>query len=281
MATPGQLMFARRVGPAARLFVWILLGFTLVVLDARLGALDAMRAGLSRVMQPVQRVMLAPFDLATEIGGFLVRHRDLQLERDRLLRERVLLHDELNAARDVLRENQELRGLLALQRRPAHSAVAAGILYQGQDWFSHRVTIDHGAGSGLRAGQPVVDTQGLVGQVTRVFPDSSEVALVSNSDQLTPAFIQRTGQRALVAGSSHAGLLEIRFLPVHADVRSGDLLLTSGIDRVYPPGLPVARVTRVQRPQGSPYARIEGVALAGIARDRALLVLTPIEGDKP
>ena len=282
MATPGQLMFARRLSPAVRLLIWILFGLTLVVLDVRLGALEVMRSGFSHLMQPIQHVMLAPFDMAAEIGGFLVRHRDLQQERDRLLKERVKLQADLHAERDVNRENTELRELLALGHRSGQSTVAASILYQGQDWFSRRVTIDRGASSGLRAGWPVIDAQGLVGQLTHIYPVTSEVTLISNGDQLTPVFVQRTGQRALVAGSSQVDMLELRFLPVHADVQTGDVLLTSGIDRVYPPGLPVARITRVTRPQGGPYARIECTPLAGIARDRALLVLTAVaEGGRP
>ena len=276
MATPGQLMFARGLSPATRLILWIAVSFSLALLDVQVGALDMMRNGFSQLMQPVQRAVLVPFDVAAEVSGFLVRHRELQQQRDKLLDERVYLARALYAARDAERVNTELRSLLKLAGNRDRAVVAAHILYQGQDWFIRRMTIDRGASSGIQPGSPVIDAQGLVGQVTRVYRASSEVTLVTNSDQLTPVFVERTGQRALAAGGSEADQLELRFMPAHTDIKPGDLLLTSGIDKVYPAGLPVARVMRITPPEASPYARVECLPLAGVNRDRALLVLSVI-----
>ncbi len=273
MAMPGQLMFARGLSPTSRLILWLIVSFSLAFMDVRLGALEMLRAGFSGVLQPVQRLVLIPFDVAGEIGGFLLRHRELQLQRDRLLDERARLNQALYASRDLQRANAELSSLLGLARSYTHATVAANILYQGQDWFSRRITIDRGSSAGLHAGLPVVDAQGLVGQLTRVYPGSSEVTLVNNSDQLTPVFIQRTGQRALASGSSGTDQLELKFMPTHGDIKPGDILLTSGLDKVYPPGLPVATVVRVTRPDGSPYARVECAPVAGVNRDRILLVI--------
>lgn len=269
-------MFARGFSPFTRLIFWIALSFGLAFMDVRLGALDFLRSGFSYLMPPVQRAALMPFDVANEINGFLLRHRELQNQRDKLLAERVSLARALYAARDTQRANVELRSLLLLKRNQDRSAVAAQILYQRPDWFSRRLTIDRGSSSGLMAGSPVIDAQGLVGQVTRVYANSSEVTLVNSSDQLTPVFVERTGQRALATGGNETDQMELRFMPTHADIKPGDILLTSGIDKVYPPGLPVARVLQVIPQQASPYARIECTPLAGVSRDRALLVLSPI-----
>ena len=281
MATPGQLMFARGLSPTTRLILWAVVSFSLALLDVQVGALDMMRNGFSQLMQPVQRAVLVPFDVAAEVSGFLVRHRELQQQRDKLLDERVYLARALYAARDAERVNTELRSLLKLAGNLDRAVVAVHILYQGQDWFSRRMTIDRGASSGIQPGSPVIDAQGLVGQVTRVYRASSEVTLVTNSDQLTPVFVERTGQRALAAGGSEADQLELRFMPAHTDIKPGDLLLTSGIDKVYPAGLPVARVMRITPPEASPYARVECIPLAGVNRDRALLVLSVIAAPKP
>jgi rod shape-determining protein MreC len=124
----------------------------------------------------------------------------------------------------------------------------------------------------LRSGLPVVDATGLIGQVSRVYPGSSDVTLVSNPEQFTPVFIERTGQRGLAAGSGQFEL-ELRYMPAQTDIRPGDRLLTSGIDRVYPAGIPVARVGRVTRSKSSPYLRVECLPLAGLDRSRAVLVL--------
>lgn len=281
MATPGQLMFVRGLSPLARLVLWIAIGFGLTLIDVQFGALDKVRAGLSYAFAPVQRAVLIPFDVAAEIGGFLVRHRELQQQYDTLLAERASANRALYAARDAQRANTEMQALLALSRQQDRRAIAAHILYQGQDWFSRRMTIDRGASAGVQAGSPVIDARGLVGQVTRVYPAASEVTLVTNHEQLTPVFIERTGQRALLAGGREVDQLELRFIPLHADIKAGDVLLTSGIDRIYPPGLPVARVTRVTPQQASPYAQVDCAPLAGVNRARVLLVLSVPVAQKP
>lgn len=272
MAVPGQLTFARRLGPTARLAIWLAIGIACVVLDARYHALEGVRAGLSVGLQPVRVALRAPFDVAAEIGGFFTRHRLLQEERDALLAERARLAIEAGEGRDLARENAELRALLALRSRPGQQVVQAALLYQGHDWFGQKIVLDRGAAAGLRSGLPVVDDAGLLGQVSRVFPGTSDVTLVTSPGQLTPVHIERTGQRGLAAGTGH-GRLELRYMPAQTDVRVGDRLLTSGIDRVYPAALPVARVTRIARSQASPYLRIDCLPLAGLDRARAALVL--------
>lgn len=272
MAMSGQLMFARGLGPTARLLIWLLVGVSCVVVDVRYQALDGLRSGFSLLLQPVRQVMRAPADVAAELGGFFTRHRLLQKERDALLTERARLQVSVNNAKELVRENTELRALMQLQARPGQQTVHAALLYQGHDWFAQRITLDQGGGAGLRSGLPVVDADGLVGQVSRVYPESSEVTLVSTPEQLTPVYIQRTGQRGLAAGIGR-GQLELRYMPAQTDIRPGDRLLTSGIDRVYPAGIPVARVSRVSRSQSSPYLRVSCLPLAGLDRARAVLVL--------
>ncbi len=272
MAMPGQLMFARRLGPTARLLIWLLVGVSCVVADVRYHALEGLRSGFSLLLQPARAAMRAPTDIAAELGGFFVRHRLLQKERDALLIERAQLMVSVNAADELARENAELRTLLQLQSRPGQQLVHAALLYQGHDWFAQRITLDQGGSAGLRSGLPVVDASGLVGQVSRVYPGTSEVTLVSSPQQLTPVMVERTGQRGLAAGSGQ-GRMELRYMPSQTDIRAGDRLLTSGIDRVYPAGIPVARVSRVSRSQSSPYLRVESLPLAGLERFRAVLVL--------
>lgn len=272
MAMPGQLMFARGLGPTARLLIWLLIGVSCLVIDVRYHALEGLRSGFSLLLQPVRQIMRAPSDVAAELGHFFTRHRLLQKERDALLVERAQLLVSANAAAELARENSEMRALLQLQTRPGQKPVHAALLYQGHDWFAQRITLDQGDGAGLRSGLPVVDAAGLVGQVSRVYPGSSEVTLISNPEQLTPVFVERTGQRGLAAGSGH-GRLELRYMPSQTDIRPGDRLLTSGIDRVYPAGIPVARVSRVSRSQSSPYLRVECLPLSGLDRSRAVLVL--------
>lgn len=272
MPMSGQFMFTRRLGPTARLLIWLLVGVSLMVLDIRFRALDGLRSGFSLILEPARVAMRAPSDVAAELGGFFVRHRLLQKERDALLSERARLLVRVSNEKALARENAELRSLLQLRTRPGVKIIQAALLYQGHDWFAQRVTLDQGAHAGLRNGLPVVDATGLVGQVTRMYPGSSEVTLVSSPGQLTPVMVERTGQRGLAAGTGH-DQMELRYMPAQTDLQAGDRLLTSGIDRVYPPGIPVARVSRVSRSQANPYLRVESRPLAGLDRSRAVLVL--------
>lgn len=273
MAKPDhQFMFVRRLGPAARLTIWLAIGVSLVIVDSRYHALEGLRSGLSLMLQPVREFLRAPTELADELGGFFTVHRELQQERDALLIERAGLLAGVAEARDLQRENRELRSLLALAARHDARQVRAAMLYKGHDWFAQRLMLDRGVAAGLRSGLPVVDADGLMGQVQRVYPGSSEVTLVTSPGHLTPVQVERTARRGLAAGSGQ-GLLELRYMPSHADVRVGDRLLTSGIDGVYPSGIPVARVVRVSRSQSSPYLRVECLPLAGLERSRSVLVL--------
>jgi len=272
MAMPGQLMFARRLGPTARLAIWLLIGLSCVIVDVRYHALDGLRSGFSLLLQPVREAVRSPVNVAVELTGFFTRHRLLQKERDALLVERAQLMLDVDRAAELARENAELRALLQLRTRAGQKVVHAALLYQGHDWFAQHLTLDVGSGAGLRVGLPVIDADGLAGQGTRGYPGSSEVTLVSSANQLTPVFVERTGQRGLAAGSGH-GQMELRYMPSHTDLRPGDRLLTSGIDRVYPAGIPVATISRVSRSQSSPYLRVDCLPLAGLDRSRGVLVL--------
>ena len=277
MAAPDQLMFARRLGPTARLVIWLGIGMVLVVADSRYRSLEALRSGFAVVLEPARAAVRAPVEVATEVAGFFVRHRQLQRERDALLAERVQLTTRVNEARALARENAELRRLLDVRARPGHRIIHAAFLFHGHDWFAQRIMLDEGANAGLRGGLPVVDGEGLVGQVSRVYAGSSEVTLISSPQQLTPVHVERTGQRGLAAGSGQ-GRLELRYMPAQTDVRPGDRLLTSGIDRIYPAGIPVAVVTRVSRSQSSPYLRVECRPVAGLDASRAVLVIVAEPG---
>ncbi len=264
-------MFTRRPGPAVRLALWAALAAALIVLDARFNALGWLRAGVVAAFYPVQVAVRAPFDFAAEVSGFLVRHRALQNENAELRASRQQASAQFARIHSLEAENAELRRLASLRQTNGHASVTAEILSTPRDPFSQRVILDKGGYAGIEAGQPVVDGTGLVGQITRVYALNSEATLITDRDQAVPAQIQRTGQRVLVFGGGSS--MEVRYLPTHTDIQQGDILVTSGIDRIYPAGLAVAKVTRVQRPTDSPYARVSCLPMAGVDKSRILLVL--------
>ncbi|HEY5931217.1 MAG TPA: rod shape-determining protein MreC, partial [Burkholderiales bacterium] len=171
-------------------------------------------------------------------------------------------------------ENLHLRALLEMQERVEQSSVAAEVLYFGRDPFGRKVILDKGQMQDIEEGAAVVDDTGLIGQVSRVYPWTSEVALISDREQVVPVQIVRNGLRAVVFGVGYDGALDLRFMPVNAEIENGDVLVTSGIDGVYPAGLPVAVVSNIERNAAYPFARITCTPTAGVNRYKQVLVLS-------
>ena len=156
-------------------------------------------------------------------------------------------------------------------QQPAEGRVAE-IIYAVRDPFSRRVIIDKGIQAGVAPGQAVIDEIGVIGQVTRAFPLTSEVTLLTDKEQAIPVQVLRNGLRAVLAGAG-AGMMELRFLAANADVQAGDILVTSGLDGIYLPGLPVGKVSRIDRDNSFSFARIHCEPLAGVERHGQVLVL--------
>jgi rod shape-determining protein MreC len=180
-------------------------------------------------------------------------------------------------------ENNRLRKLLELRSRITTPSIAAEVLYDAADPYTRKVILDKGMAQGIEAGSPVIDESGVLGQVTRVLPLVSEVTLVTDREQAVPVLNTRTGARSVAYGdpSAHGGSMELRFMAGNSDVQPGDLLTTSGVDGVYPPGLPVAKVEKVERRADSGFARISCKPQALVEGARHVMVLVPISDQLP
>ena len=179
---------------------------------------------------------------------------------------------------ELAKENQHLRAMLDLRERLSMPGMAAEVVYDTPDPYTRRVVIDRGQVDGVAAGSPVLDEKGVIGQVTRVYPTRAEVTLLIDRDQAIPVFNPRTGARSVAYGdasSTRAGGLELRFMPSNADVQVGDLLTTSGIDGLYPTGLPVAKVVTVDRRADSAFTRIYCEPVGRVQGVRHVMVLKP------
>lgn len=242
-----------------------------MVLDARFRYAEALRSAMAVVAYPLQRAAMSPVDLFNGIAGFFASQSSLQREND-TLRNKVL-----QASRDTLTlealqsENAQMRRLLEAREKSPGKTSFAEILYSGRDPFSRKVVIDKGSLQTISAGQPVMDETGVIGQVTRVFPMMAEVTLITEKEQATPVQVVRNGLRGVAYGDG--ATLDLRFMAANADIQNGDLLVTSGIDGIYPAGLPVARVARVERDAAYAFARIQCVPAAGASQHRQVLVL--------
>lgn len=263
-----------RQGPSAhvRLGVFSLLALVLLVVDSRYSALTTLRQGVATMLYPLQRTLLVPRDAFAMASDYIGEVTRLRTENAELRRLEVANAKTLLQAEQLAEENAQLRRLLGARDQVAVRSVVAEVLYDTRDPFSRRMVLDKGFQQGVAPGQPVIDANGLIGQITRVYPLTAEVTMVTDRNQIVPVQIARSGLRAVAYGGAGPGMLELRWLPSNADLKEGDLLSTSGLDGVYPPGLPVGRVTGIER-GSSAFARVRVQPVAGVDRSRMLLVL--------
>lgn len=264
--------FKRGPAPLVRLVFFLALSTSAMVADLRFHLLEPARAAVAALLWPLQQAVMLPVIGAGEAGSYFSELARLKQENAALRARELTLANRLLREEHLAQENRRLRALLEMRERLDVPAQAAEILYATRDPFSRRVVIDRGAQQGVEAGQPVIDALGVIGQVTRVFALTSEVTLLTDRNQAIPVQIQRNGLRAVLAGVGR-GLLELQFLPANADVEVDDLLVTSGLDGIYLPGLPVARVTSIDRNNAFSFARVECTPVAGVERQGQVLVL--------
>jgi rod shape-determining protein MreC len=253
-----------------RLAFFVSLSLVLLIADLRFHTLEWARLAVATVAWPLQRATWMPIDAAGDLGTYVVRQSTLLHENEELRRRQLGTANLLLRQQHLEQENMRLRALLDMRARLPVEGRIAEILYAARDPFSRRVIIDKGSQQGISAGQAVVDDIGVIGQVARVFPLTAEVLLLTDKDQAIPVAVQRNGLRAVLAG---AGVMELRFLAANAEVLVGDILVTSGLDGVYLPGLPVAKVVKIDRDSSYSFARIACAPLAGVERHGLALVL--------
>lgn len=272
-------------GPSAlsKLMVCSALALFLMVADARFKIAQPLRAAVATALYPLEWVAMRPVLALRFVGTYFESLRSAQASEAAARRKLALQSLRANQVEQLEVENARLRKLLELRDRIGTRAQAAEVLYDAADPYSRKVIIDRGLAQGIAPGSPVVDESGVLGQVTRVHPLVSEVTLVIDREQAIPVLNARTGSRSLAYGdpSGQGGTIELRYMPGNSDVQVGDLLTTSGVDGVYPPGLPVAKVVKVERRADSGFARIECAPLAMVQGARHVMVLTPLAADLP
>jgi len=274
-------LFNQGVSARARLAFFSFLAVLLIVIDARVNALDTIRIGVGVMLYPLQRMLLWPRDALEQGGRYITTVGSLTHENERLrvaATERAVL---LLQEEQLRNENARLRQLQSLRGRISAHTQVVQVLYEPRDRFTHKLVVDRGSSDGVRAGNPVIDEQGVVGQVTRVFPMVSEVTVLTEKDQAIPVQVARNGLRSVAFGGSEPGTLELRFLAANADVSSGDAVVTSGLDGLYPPGIPVGTIARVERDVKDQFARVVLNPTAGVDSNSVLVVLQVQAPDLP
>ena len=268
-----------RQGPSAltKLALFSALAVFLMAADSRWHVTLPLRAALATGLLPVQRALQVPVDLVGNGQSYFQGVKEAQ-SAEMAARIQLARQSERAARMDQLGfENARLRALLALQPALQVRSIAAELLYEAGDPYSRKLFISRGASAGVLPGAPVVNEAGVLGQVTEVYPLSAVVTLLTDREAAIPVLNTRTQQRGAAFGGADGGAaMELRFMAGNADVQVGDVLITSGVDGVYPPGLAVATVSRVDRRADAGFARILLAPAAGMDNVRHLLVLEPM-----
>lgn len=268
--------FKQGPAPLALLTFYIAISLAIFVVDLRFRSLELLRQSITLIVDPVQRVAQTPGSLVDYAASYLQGMRALQKENGELKHAQLGTAPNLQRLAQLEVENERLRKLLSVKEREKASGQVAQIMYTARDPFSRKVIVDKGQQSGIIAGQPAIDETGVVGQVTRVFPFSAEITLITDKDQAVPIQVVRSGQRSVVFGLGN-GQLELRYMPANSDVQVGDILVTSGLDSVYLPGFPVAKIVNIERDSAYSFARIYCVPIAGVENFGELMILDPRE----
>jgi len=267
-----------RQGPSAltRLMFFAALALFMMVADTRFKVTQPLRAVVATVLNPVERVLRAPVDVWEASSDYLMGLQHALASESRARRELAQQAERAARVEQLQQENTRLRSLLELRSALKVRSQTAEVLYDAPDPYSRKVIIDRGNRDGLVVSSPVINEVGVLGQVTRVFPYSAEVTLLTDKEAAIPVLNSRTQARSAAFGNSLGAGLELRFMAGNADVQVGDVLSTSGVDGIYPAGVPVAKVVSVDRRVDTGFARIALAPLAEPDSVRHVLVLEPV-----
>lgn len=272
--------FVRGASPFARLVFFSVLSLVLIATDSRLQYLASLRQSLAIIIYPLQVLANTPTQLYHEADEYFSTHHRLLTEnqqfKQQLLKQSVVLQ-QLNT---LSLENAHLRQLLEADATLVESSVLGEIMHEGRDPFTQKIIVNRGEIHQIKAGEAVVDAAGVIGQVTRTYPSSSEVTLITDTSLAIPIQVERNGLRAIAFGHGRDNTLDLPYLPANVDIRRGDTLVTSGIDGIYPAGLAVAKVSQIEVTPDSPFARIICVPTGGVENHKQVLLVS-IPGAEP
>lgn len=273
-------IFGRGPSLQLRLFLAVVASVSLILLDSKLNLLSPYRVFLNSLVSPLQYVANAPSQLLDTVAEKVVSREQLQAQNKELEQQIFLVRSDLLLMDNLKEENNRLRKLLGSPLRGDARKMVAEIMEVDSDPFTHQVVIDKGSLNGVFEGQPVVNDQGVVGQVLRVGSTTSRILLITDISHGIPVRVQRNDMRTLANGTGELDKLDIPFIPHSTDIQEGDVLVTSGLGGRFPEGYPVATIEKFEYDQGMPYARVQASPVVALDRIRYLLLLWPDDKSK-
>lgn len=278
MRSDTATLFAEGTVSTLRLIVYLAIAVALMVLDHRGGWLNSLRSFAGQTLvEPAWRVAALPADVA-RAARMAVATQDSLASENRALREQLLLaQTRLNRLDVLVAQNERLKALLDAQKNLGLSVQFARLVDVDLDPFRHRIVLDVGRNQGVAVGQPVIDAQGVMGQVVEVLADSAIVMLITDPTHAVPVVVERTGLRTIAYGSGAIDRLELPNIPISADVVVGDRLMTSGLGGRFPAGFPVGEIGSVSNSESGMFAAAVARPAAALDRSGEVLLL----GDQP
>lgn len=241
--------------------------------DQRFTALHEVRYNLQYVVAPLRTLVAQPERAAHWLSEALSTHQKLIAENRKLRQENLLLQAQQQKFDAIRAENARLRKLLNATASPTARVKIARLLSVNLDPYTQRIVINQGKRDGAYLGQPVLDAKGLLGQIIQVGPYSSEVLLISDPSSAVPVIDLRSGLRLLAVGTGQSTYLALRSAPNTADIRVGDVMVTSGLGGRFPPNYPVCRIVAIKRTPGDPFAQVACRPVASLDRHREVLLI--------
>jgi len=269
-------VFGRPIGAPSHLTRLVLLSalsVALMMLDHRGHHLEKIRAGLNTLAYPIQLIAAAPAYVVGGLADFFTTRGTLRVDNEKLLAERQALLARLQQFEALEQENQRLRQMLVSAAQVADKAIAAELVEVSAEPFTRKVVVAKGAKNGVYVGQSVIDAHGIMGQVTQVAGDVSRVTLITDAGHAIPVLNNRSGLRALVFGTGNPDTVKVPYLTANADIQQGDLLVSSGMGGTFPPGYPVARVTKIVNDPNEAFLSITAKPAAQLNHGKQVLLI--------
>ncbi|MHB8535785.1 MAG: rod shape-determining protein MreC [Sulfuricaulis sp.] len=256
-----------------RLILLTVLSAALMILDHRGHHLEKIRASLNVLAYPILLVAEAPAYVGRSLGDFFTTRAALRADNEKLLAERqALLARQLQF--DALQEeNNRLRRMLGSAEQVADKALAAELIEVSSEPFTRKIVVAKGSQDGVYVGQPVIDAHGIMGQVTQVSSDFSRVTLITDAGHAIPVLDNRSGLRTIVFGTGDPDVLKVPYLTASADIKEGDLLVSSGMGGTFPPGYPVAHVSKIVNDPNESFLAIGARPAAQLNHGKQVLLI--------
>ena len=248
-----------------------------MIVDHHHSHLKVVRSSLSTVVYPLQYIVNLPVDAVEWMSNTFVTHRSLLDDNKRLREQYLLSSSRLQRFVILEKENKRLRELLESSFKLRDRVLVAELLAVDQQVFRRQIIINKGRREGAYDGQPIVDSSGIMGQIVNAGPFSSTVLLITDPTHALPVQINRNGLRAIAVGAGQGGYLQLENLPTNADIKNGDLIISSGLGRRFPQGYPVGVISSISLDPGEPFAKVKVTPSARLEQSREVLMVWPNE----